>query len=165
MVPPFRVEEVSGKLQVRRYPTLPTAEVRVSGTSALALQSGTKLLNRYFREERIARFALPLLAEKVDAADAVWTMRAILPMPLADAPAPRNRAIQLREVPPQRVFAQRYHGSVSADEHLAQQKAELLPSVNDLCRRLGCTKLSTVRAVALSPSLLFRSSMMLSSAS
>jgi hypothetical protein len=148
LVPPFRVEEVSGKLQVRRYPTLATAEVRVSGTSALALQSGTRLLNRYFREERIARFALPLLAEKVDAADAVWTMRAILPMPLADAPAPRNRAIQLREMPPQRVFALRYHGSVSADEHLAQQKAELLPAVNDLCRRLGCTKLSTVRTNA-----------------
>ena len=144
-IPAYRVDEVIGKLQVRRYPTLPVAEIRVSGSSAIvALHAGTKLLNRYFREHQISRFALPLFAEKVDAADAVWTMSAVLPMPLSAAPAPRNKAIQLREVPPQRVFARRYHGSVSADERLTQHKAELLPEVNDACRRLGCTKLSTV---------------------
>lgn len=151
-IPAYRVDEVIGKLQVRRYPTLPVAEIRVSGSSAIvALHAGTKLLNRYFREHQISRFALPLFAEKVDAADAVWTMSAVLPMPLSAAPAPRNKAIQLREVPPQRVFARRYHGSVSADERLTQHKAELLPEVNDACRRLGCTKLSTVVVMHIYP--------------
>lgn len=51
---------------------------------------------------------------------------------------------QLKEQPPHRAFARHYHGSVVADERLAQQKAEMLPLVNDLCRQLRCTKLSTV---------------------
>ena len=103
-----------------------------------------KLLNKYFREEQISRFALPLMAEKVDAADSIWTMSVVLPMSLDAAPAPRNKAIQLREQPPTRVIARLFHGSVSADDRLARQKAEILPLVNDLCKRLGCTKLSTV---------------------
>lgn len=144
LVPTHRVDEQHGKLQIRRYPSLPLAEVRVSGNSSSALKTGTQLLNRYFREEQIGRFALPLLAEKVDAADSIWTMAVILPMPVADAPSPRNKAIQLREQPPQRVIAQRYHGSVGADERLAEQKAQMLPLVNDVCRRVGGTKLSTV---------------------
>ena len=53
-------------------------------------------------------------------------------------------ASQLKECPPQRVFARYYHGSVAEDERLARQKAEMLPLVNDLCSRLSCSKLSTV---------------------
>ena len=151
MVPAFRFDAKHGPLQVRRYPTLAVAEVRVSGTSAVALRNGMAALNKYFRDEQIARFALPLLAEKVDAADAIWTMSAVLPMPLSQAPPPRNKAIQLREQPPQRVFARRYHGSVQAEECLAQQKADMLPLVNDLCRKLGCTKLSTVVVMHIYP--------------
>ena len=143
-VPPCRIDEQHGPLQVRRYPRLALAEVRVSGSTSLALRTGTLLLNRYFRDEHISRFALPLLAEKVDAADSIWTMSVVLPMGIDEAPAPRNKAIQLREQPPTRVIARHFHGSVSVDERLAQQKAEMLPLVNDLCRRLGCTKLSTV---------------------
>lgn len=96
LTPPFRVDGQHGSLQVRRYPRLPIAEVRVSGTAQSALKTGTTLLNRYFREEQISRFALPLLAEKVDAADAIWTMSALLPMDVADAPAPKNKAIQVQ---------------------------------------------------------------------
>ena len=44
---------------------------------------------------------------------------------------------QLRDVPPHRVFARHFHGSVAEDNRLARQKAEMLPLVNDLCRRLG----------------------------
>ena len=144
LLPPCRVEGMFGKLQVRQYPKIAVAEVRVSGNAELALRTGTNLLDKYFREERIARFALPLLAEKVDAADAIWTMSVVLPMELAAAPAPRNKAIQLKEQPPQRVFAKLFHGSVAEDDRVARQKADMLPLVNDLCRRLGCTKLSTV---------------------
>eukprot|EP00322_Chrysochromulina_rotalis_P026090 CAMPEP_0115850284 /NCGR_PEP_ID=MMETSP0287-20121206/11884_1 /TAXON_ID=412157 /ORGANISM="Chrysochromulina rotalis, Strain UIO044" /LENGTH=151 /DNA_ID=CAMNT_0003304275 /DNA_START=222 /DNA_END=677 /DNA_ORIENTATION=+ len=120
------------------------AEVRVSGNTQQALSTGSKLLNKYFREEQLSRFALPLFAEKVDAADAIWNMSALLPMELAAAPMPRNKAIQLKEIPPQRVFARYFHGSVAEDDRLAKQKAEMLPLVNDLCRRLGCNKQSTV---------------------
>ena len=144
ILPPFRADGQHGVLQVRRYPRLVVAEVRVSGNAQQALSTGSKLLNKYFREEQIARFALPLLAEKVDAADAIWTMAALLPMELSAAPAPRNKAIQLKELAPQRVFARHFHGSVADDDRLARQKAEMLPLVNDLCRRLECTKLSTV---------------------
>ena len=144
LVPPCRVDEQHGPLQMRRYPKLTVAEVRVSGSTALALRTGTHLLNKYFRDEQIARFALPLLAEKVDAADSIWTMSVVLPMPLEQAPAPKNKAIQLREQAPIRVIARHFHGSVSADERLAQQKAQMLPLVNDLCVKRGCQKLSTV---------------------
>ena len=144
LLPPYRVEGTFGVLQVRRYPKLAVAEVRVSGNAELALRTGTNLLNRYFREEQIARFALPLLAEKVDAADAIWTMSALLPMELASAPAPRNKAIQLKELPPHRAIARYLHGPVTPDDMLARQKAEMLPLVNELCSELGCSKLSTV---------------------
>ncbi len=142
LVPPYRVDGQHGVLQVRRYPRLAVAEVRVSGNAQQALSTGSKLLNKYFREEQLARFALPLLAEKVDAADAIWNMAALLPMELSAAPAPRNKAIQLKEVAPQRVFARHYHGSVAEDDRLAKQKAEMLPLVNDLCRRLGMALLA-----------------------
>ena len=61
LVPPCRIDAQHGVLQVRRYPKLALAEVRVSGSAALALRTGSQLLNRYFREEQIARFALPLV--------------------------------------------------------------------------------------------------------
>lgn len=51
---------------------------------------------------------------------------------------------QIKEQPAQRVLARFFHGSVSDDDRLARQKADMLPLVNDLCRRLGCTKVSTV---------------------
>ena len=137
LVPPYRVDGQHGPLQVRRYPKLAVAEVRVSGSAQQALSTGSKLLNKYFREEQLARFALPLFAEKVDAADAIWNMSALLPMELSAAPAPRNKAIQLKEIAPQRVFARYFHGSVAEDDRLAKQKADMLPLVNDLCRRLG----------------------------
>ena len=105
LVPPCRIDEHHGPLQVRRYPKLALAEVRVSGSTSLALRTGTQLLNKYFRDEQISRFALPMLAEKVDAADSIWTMSVVLPMPLDAAPAPRNKAIQLREQAPMRVIA------------------------------------------------------------
>ena len=60
-MPPCRIDEQHGPLQVRRYPRLALAEVRVSGSTSLALRTGTLLLNRYFRDEHISRFALPLL--------------------------------------------------------------------------------------------------------
>ena len=144
LLPPCRIDQRVGLLQVRRYPKLAVAEVRVTGSASVALRLGTQLLNRYFREERIARFALPLLAEKVDAADAIWTMSAVLPMPLEAAPSPRNNAVQLKELAPHRAFARLHHGPTTPDDMLARQKAELLPLVNNLCRDLGCNKLSTV---------------------
>jgi hypothetical protein len=152
LLPPSRIEGQFGVLQVRRYPKLAVAEVRVSGNAAHALRTGGNMLNKYFREEQIARFAMPLFAEKLDAANSIWTMSALLPMPLDAAAAPRNRAIQLKELPAQRVIAKPYHGSVAEDDRLARQKADMLPLVNDLCQRLGCTKLSTVVVVHRFPS-------------
>ena len=144
-VPPFRLDSVEKNgLQVRRYQKMAVAEVRVSGAPSAALRSGSQLLCKYFRDERIARFALPLLAEKVDAADAIWTMSAILPMELGAAPAPRNKAIQLKELPPHRAIARYLHGPITPDEMIARHKTDMLPQVNDLCSRLGCNKLSTV---------------------
>lgn len=144
LLPPCRIDERHGRLQVRRYPKLAVAEVRVTGTASQAMRAGTQLLDKYFRDERIARFALPLLAEKVDAADQTWVMAALLPMALDAAPSPRNRAVQLKEVPPHRAFSRLFHGAVVPDEMLARQKADMLPLVNDTCRSLGCNKLSTV---------------------
>ncbi|KAL1521631.1 hypothetical protein AB1Y20_021289 [Prymnesium parvum] len=144
LAPPFRVDERHGNFTVRRYPKMVVAEVRVTGSAGLALRTATALLDRYFREEHIARFALPLLAEKVDSADPIWAMAAVLPMELEAAPAPRNKSIQLKEIPPHRAIARLLHGAVSPDEHLARVKAEMIPSVNDICRQLDCHKRSTV---------------------
>ena len=65
-------------------------------------------------------------------------------MDLGSAPAPRNKAIQLKELPPHRAVARYMHGSIAPDEMIARHKTDLLPLVNDICSRLGCNKLSTV---------------------
>ena len=167
LTPPFRVDERHGNFTVRRYPKMAVAEVRVTGSASLALRTATALLDRYFREEQIARFALPLMAEKVDSADPIWAMAAVLPMDLESAPAPRNKSIQarrvarprpptlppellppsrsqLKEIPAHRAVCRLLHGPVAPDEHMARVKAEMLPSVNDICRQLECHKRSTV---------------------
>ena len=75
-LPAFRLESTQQNgLQVRRYPSAVVAEVRVSGTPSGALHSGCMVLDKYFRDERIGRYALPVLAEKVDAADSIWCDR------------------------------------------------------------------------------------------
>ena len=53
---------------------------------------------------------------------------------------------QLKEIPAHRAIARLLHGPVAPDEHLARVKAEMLPSVNDICRQLECHKRSTARA-------------------
>ena len=144
LLPSFRIDSHHGPLQLRRYPKMAVAEVRVTGGTSLALRSGRQLLDKYFRDENISRFALPILAEKLDSADSIWSMAAVLPMDINAAPAPKNKAIQLKELPPHRAVARYLHGPVSPDEFLARQKSEMLPLVNELCGELGCSKLSTV---------------------
>ena len=77
LTPAYRLEEQHGPLQVRRYAKMAVAEVRVSGGTSLALRSGTFQLDKYFRDEGISRFALPILAEKIDSADSIWSMAAV----------------------------------------------------------------------------------------
>ena len=77
LLPDFRIISVHGPLQLRRYPKLTVAEVRVTGGTSLALRSGRQLLDKYFRDEGISRFALPILAEKIDSADSIWSMSAV----------------------------------------------------------------------------------------
>ena len=74
LLPDFRIISVHGPLQLRRYPKLTVAEVRVTGGTSLALRSGRQILDKYFRDEGISRFALPILAEKIDSADSIWSM-------------------------------------------------------------------------------------------
>ena len=47
---------------------------------------------------------------------------------------------QIKDQPPQRIFARYFHGSVAADDRLAKHKADMLPLVNDLCRQLGALR-------------------------
>ena len=77
LLPDFRIISVHGPLQLRRYPKLTVAEVRVTGGTSLALRSGRQILDKYFRDEGISRFALPILAEKIDSADSIWSMAAV----------------------------------------------------------------------------------------
>ena len=77
LLPTFRIDSHHGPLQLRRYSKLTVAEVRVTGGTSLALRSGRQLLDKYFRDEGISRFALPILAEKIDSADSIWSMAAV----------------------------------------------------------------------------------------
>ena len=123
LTPAYRLEEQHGPLQVRRYAKMAVAEVRVSGGTSLALRSGTFQLDKYFRDEQIARFALPVMCEKVDAADSIWTVSAVLPMPLAAAPPPRNKGIALKELPPHRAVGRLLHGAVTPDDAFAEAES------------------------------------------
>ena len=148
LIPPFRLDERHNALQVRRYPKLAVAEVRAQGTASVALSKGGAMLDRYFREGSIARFAMPLIAEKMENSPDTWTISALLPdgvtMEAAPAPISDSDRIQLKEIAAHRAVCRHLHGPVQPDEHLARCKSDMLVMVNDLCRVLGCTKLSTV---------------------
>ena len=53
-------------------------------------------------------------------------------MPLEAAPAPRNKAILLKELPAHRAVGRHLFGHVTPDGVLARHKTELLPLVNDV---------------------------------
>ena len=60
------------------------------------------------------------------------TVSAVLPMALEAAPAPRNKAILLKELPAHRAVGRYLFGQVTPDDVLARHKTELLPLVNDV---------------------------------
>jgi len=146
LLPAFRVDGRHGVLEVRRYAKMIVAEVRVTGAAADAFRLGSQQLQRYLREAHIRRFAVPLLVEKADAADSAWTLAVVLPhqLSLEAAPAPKNRQIVLRELPPHRAVVRCLRSSALGEGRVARSKAETLSLVNDVCRTLQCTKLSTV---------------------
>ena len=60
------------------------------------------------------------------------TVSAVLPMALEAAPAPRNKAILLKELPAHRAVGRYLFGHVTPDDVLARHKTELLPLINDV---------------------------------
>lgn len=136
---PFELVRKVGEVEVRKYPALVVVETTVTGAMTDAGDSGFRPLFRYIsganqRKEEIAMTA-PVIqeGEKIamtapviqESRGGSWVVQFVLPAKytMANAPAPTDPTVRLRETPPRLVAAIRYSGrwtQSNYDEALAE---------------------------------------------
>jgi hypothetical protein len=149
--PSFKVTLKKGQIEVRDYPALIAAEVRVSGDRGEAVSAGFKLLAGYIfggneRRQSIAMTA-PVMqtsngsagsgasgSEKIamtapvmqSGEDGAWTIRFMMPKEytLATLPVPKDTRVQLVSLPPARFGVIRFSG-LAREPDIESNTAEL----------------------------------------
>ncbi len=142
--PAYAVEVSDGDFELRRYPALAVATVRMSGDRGAAVRAGFGPLARYIfaRDrggEKIAmtapvtqtpeKIAMTAPVTQGPARGGGWTIAFIMPQgrSLADLPAPAGD-VRLEEIPPRRVAALRFSGRWS-DANFARAAERLMARV------------------------------------
>lgn len=143
--PPFETLTREGDFSVRRYQPMVTASVTADGERGAAINDGFRTLANYIfggnvPNEEIAMTApvlqrpqgggeaiamtAPVLQAPAD--DGRWTVSFVLPASytVESAPMPVDQAVQLEEVPAQRMAAVRFDG-FHTKENLNRQSARL----------------------------------------
>lgn len=126
--PPYTLVEREGDFEIRDYPALIVAEVRVEGDRREAANQGFRLLANYIfggnrPAEKIAMTA-PVTGES--AGDGLWTVAFIMPAKwsMETLPRPDDEAVTLRETPPRRVAVLRFSG-LMGEQRAAEKRVEL----------------------------------------
>ncbi|NBT22563.1 MAG: heme-binding protein [Methylocystaceae bacterium] len=124
----YSVVSNAGDIEIRDYPAQIIAETTVSGERSSAISEGFRRLAGYIfggnqPGEKIAMTA------PVGQTSAGENWRVTFTMPasysMKTLPKPTNQAVQLIELPPQRLAAIRFSGLVDEDD-LAQNQAKLM---------------------------------------
>lgn len=133
--PPFKVAVREGEFEIRDYPTLLAAEVRVGGDRDEASSAGFRLLAGYIfggntRQQSIAMTA-PVVQEQArgetiamtapvtqSGSDGAWLVRFVMPAEytLKTLPTPNDPRVRLLQIPPQRFAVVRFSGLASPAE-------------------------------------------------
>ncbi len=142
--PAYAVVIGEGAYEIRDYPAMIVAEVRVQGDRQTAVGNGFRPLAAYIfaseREgdtiamtapvtqkprEKIAMTA-PVTQSPAQGSEREWTVRFIMPAEytMETLPQPANGDVQLIEIPPRRVAAIRFSGYPS-DELFSGKEADL----------------------------------------
>lgn len=138
--PAYRIVDADGDIELRDYPELVVAEVERRGSRRQAVQRGFGPLAGYIfaRERAGPRIAMTApvtqrlrdetaIGEGFDA----WVVRFIMPAEFAieDLPAPGQRDVRLRSLPPACRAAVRFSG-VATDYVIAEREAALRAWLN-----------------------------------
>lgn len=128
--PPFTTTLHQGAFEIRDYPALVVAEVRVTGSQTSAASKGFRLLASYIFGGNTTRRTIPMTAPVAQmpasetlpmtapvtqtAADGAWVVRFFMPTgaTLASLPTPKDPAVLLVALPPARVAVLRFSGWV-----------------------------------------------------
>lgn len=139
--PKYTVLKSEGPIEIRRYPPLIVAEVKIKGQRYSTINSGFRLLADYIfgnnnSKQKIAMTA-PVMQEGIvtssDATatkplqDDAWIVRFVMPanFDLASLPHPNNRAITLINLPSKEYIVIRFSGS-NSDKNLQDHLDSLL---------------------------------------
>jgi hypothetical protein len=146
--PAFRLVHQQGAFEVREYPPLLAAEIRLSGDRNQTGNEGFRALAGYIfggntRRQKIAMTApvvqVPASGEKIPMTAPVmqtqegdvWTVRFIMPrgFTLESLPVPDDPRVQLRALPAARMAVIRFSG-LAHDEDVLQNTADLEKFLN-----------------------------------
>lgn len=141
--PKFQIVRADGDFELRDYPGLVVAEVAVGGDRRAASNEGFRLLAGYIfggntGNSKIAMTAPVSQAEVQGSKIAMtapvtlageqgrWTVQFTMPSEYAmqDLPAPNDKRVQLRSMPPIRMAVLKFSG-LTGDERVAQQTTKL----------------------------------------
>ena len=147
--PKFQIVKAAGDFELRDYPGLVVAEVAVGGDRRAASNEGFRLLAGYIfggnaGSSKIAMTA-PVSQSQVQGSkiamtapvtlagqEGRWTVQFTMPgeYALEALPAPIDKRVQLRAMPPSRMAVLRFSG-LTGDERVAQQTEKLVALVRD----------------------------------
>jgi DNA gyrase inhibitor GyrI len=142
--PPYKTVVRDGNYELRDYPTLVVAEVRVEGEQKAAANEGFRLLASYIfganrkrqdiamtapvaQQEVGEKIAMTAPVAQVPGADGTWVVRFTMPSQwsLQTLPVPDNPAVTLRDTEPGRFAVLRFSG-LARPEDVRKRSAELL---------------------------------------
>ncbi len=130
--PQYRVVEARGAIEVRDYPAMVVAQAEVAGERDAAINAGFRTVADYIFGNNTAAQKLAMTApvtgqpagEKIamtapvtqQPAGSAWVVRFIMPAQytLATLPLPRNPAVTLKTLAPQRLAVIRFSGRATA---------------------------------------------------
>jgi SOUL heme-binding protein len=137
--PKYDIVKADGDFEVRSYPSLVVAEVEVEGDRSAASSEGFRMLAGYIfganaGTEKIAMTApvtqSPVQGSKIAMTAPVtlageagrWTVQFTMPskLSLEELPAPNDRRVHLKSLPPARIAALRFSG-LTGDGRVAHQ--------------------------------------------
>lgn len=141
--PKYEIVKAEGDFEVRDYPGLVIAEVEVGGDRRAASNEGFRLLAGYIfggnAGKRGIAMTAPVTQSQVQGSkiamtapvtlageEGGWTVQFTMPSEyaIADLPAPNDKRVQLKSLPPTRMAVLRFSG-LTGDERVARQTERL----------------------------------------
>lgn len=126
--PNYRLIKKEGNIEIREYPILLIAEVRVEGERYVALNMGFRILADYIFGNNKADKKIAMTAPVSQVReDNVWVIRFVMPadFTLQTLPDPNNKKISLVEIKNKKFIVIRFRGA-NTESNLTTHQSKLL---------------------------------------